>query len=108
MVASIIDASFRAVFDKVFQQGQRFEDNSPRRRTLSLHGFPHETGDYVEAFSVKGVTGNLIHQGTRRTPVFVRQDFINTRFDIGLWLSLVVAAVMKKRELNKAQKSENY
>ena len=93
MVASIVHTPLRAVLDEIFQQGQGFKDDSPRRGTLSFHGLPHETSDDVKAFGIKGITGNLVHQGTGGTPVFVRQDFVDTGFDIGLWFGLVVAVV---------------
>ena len=44
VVASIVHASFRTVLNKMLQQCEALEDNTPGSRPLVLHRLPHDLG----------------------------------------------------------------
>jgi hypothetical protein len=38
---------------------------------------------------IKGILSDFIHQTGGGSPVFMREDFVNTCLDISLWLGLI-------------------
>ena len=45
VIPCVVDASFGTVLDKVFREGEAFEDDAPGGRALIFDGFPHQFRD---------------------------------------------------------------